>query len=237
MENEINKVLKIWFLVLSSTFTLSCANHAWNQAVKKDTILGYEKFALAHPKSAHEAECKNKLNLLYQNPAKVADKGYTLWSDCMKEEEPKASVIEEKYKKSILINNKENQKAADDIRKEVLAGKKTCEKINSVCVESKNTGSGNSVCSKWKKEKYTDFGCQGYWEGKEKKASARIAEMDRELTVKNRELSNQSEMEIKNQKNASKEECKKHLNPDVFKYYPGIKIFYPEPVSSGEILH
>jgi len=221
-----------WILILILIpLVLSCANYAWNQAVKKDTILDFEKFISKHPNSAHDTECKNKLDLLYKDPAKVSEKSYALWSDCMKEEQPGTVVIAEKYKKLILNNNKENQKATDDLRKEILAGKKTCEKINSVCAELKDTGSGNSDCIKWKNEKYTDFGCMSYWESNEKKCSARIADMDRELIAKNKELSNQSEMETKNQKNMSREKCRKYINRDMFKYYPGAKIFYPEPIT------
>ena len=221
-----------WILILILIpLVLSCANYAWNQAVKKDTILDYEKFINEHPKSAHEAECKNKLDLLYKDPAKVAEKSYTLWSDCMEENQPAIDRIAEKYKKLISTNSADNQRAVNDLREEVQAGKKTCEKVKLVCTEMKNTASGNSVCSRWNKEKYKDFGCLNYWEGKEKEYLLKIKAMEQELILKNRELNDQSEKETKNQKNISKEKCKKHINQDVFKYYPGIKIFYPEPIT------
>jgi hypothetical protein len=217
---------RYWILIaILISLVLSCANYAWNQAVKRNTILDYEKFINEHPKSGHEVECKNKLDLLYNDPAKVADKGYTLWSDCMKEDQPAIDSIGEKYKKLISANSAENQKAVNDLRKEVLAGKKSCEKIKEVCEEFKN-----NVCSKLRKEKYTDFGCMNYWEGKEKEASSKIKNLEQELTAKNKELSDRSETETKNQKNLSKEKCRKHINQDVFIYYPGIKIFYPESI-------
>lgn len=227
--NSLNsRKIYLFFLIF---FGFSCANYAWNQAVKKDTILDYEKFINEYPKSAHEAECRNKLELLYQDPAKVAEKSYTLWSDCMEENQPAIDRIAEKYKKLISTNSADNQRAVNDLRKEVQAGKKTCAKVKSVCTEMKNTASGNSVCSKWNKEKYKDFGCLNYWEGKEKEYLLKIKAREQELIVKNRELNDQSEKETKNQKNISKEKCKKHINLDVFKYYPGIKIFYPEPIT------
>jgi len=221
-----------WILIIILIpLVLSCANYAWNQAVKRNTILDYEKFINEHPKSGHEVECKNKLDLLYNDPAKGAEKSYTLWSDCMKENQPTIDSIAEKYKKLISTNSAENQKTVNNLRKEVQAGKKTCEKVKSVCAEMKNTGSGNSACGKWSKEKYKDFGCLNYWEGKEREYSLKIKTLEQELVVKNKELAVQSGLETKNQKNISKEKCKKHINQDVLKYYPGIEIFYPESVT------
>lgn len=223
-------------ILISIPLAFSCANYAWNQAIKRDTILDYEKFISEHPKSAHEPECKSKLDILYQDPAKVAEKGYALWSECMKEEQPKIDIIAENNKKIIQKNSSENQKAVEELRKEIISGKKTCEKIKEICSEYKNTGSGNSVCAKSRNEKYKDFGCLNYWEGKEKDASLKIKTLEQELTAKNRELTEKSEMETKNQKNISKEKCKKHVNRDVFQYYPGIKIFYPELITSAHYL-